>query len=431
MKRELVLHIGLPKTGTTSIQFALGAHRAALLEHGVHYPTSPGKNSQELLAASLLGADTHSKHFFPAIWEGMAPEARIARFRREFHEELSNLPLSVRTVLISSEHCSMFLDTPALIEKLARVLDPYFDRFQIIAYLRRQDLFEASIYNERLKVGSLGPPVLFGGGPKQHPQYDYETVLNRWATVFGEAAITVRIFERSSLLEGDVINDFLATCGIDLKIPMDHPRRSRNISMRSEGQALLNAVGKRMLETQGPCAFEHPNWRQASHTISMALPGTGWLPTRSQAADFMSRFAASNEAVRRRFLPDRATLFAEGFENLPESPSTIDSETLLNAAIDAFLQEIESAALAEAALSVQLARLNRQLGNEAAYRSRLVHAIWRNPKLVAPRLELAAAFLKDGDLRGAREHVAAAEKLDPASPHVQTMLHRVAKAEAG
>ena len=46
MRRQIYLHIGFPKTGTTSIQTWLTEHAAALAAHGVLYPAI-GRDGQE------------------------------------------------------------------------------------------------------------------------------------------------------------------------------------------------------------------------------------------------------------------------------------------------------------------------------------------------------------------------------------------------
>src|SRR5215510_12928739 len=148
MKIELILHIGLPKTGTTSIQETLAAHRTALLEKGVLYPNSAGESAHALIPASILGAKLNVNHFFPTIWNGMTPAARLELFRRELDREIRDRPAHVRRVLISAEHCSSFLKSKALIRDLATFLEPYFQDYKVVAYVRRQDLFAASVYNE-------------------------------------------------------------------------------------------------------------------------------------------------------------------------------------------------------------------------------------------------------------------------------------------
>jgi hypothetical protein len=60
VKRELIFHIGLPKTGSSSIQAFLAQNRSQLLRHGIDYPAPPkfAKGNGYHFAQSLLpGSD--------------------------------------------------------------------------------------------------------------------------------------------------------------------------------------------------------------------------------------------------------------------------------------------------------------------------------------------------------------------------------------
>ena len=67
---ECILHIGLPKTGTTSLQAALSENRESLLRHGVVYPeTGLNGNGKHkgLLNAVLTDVDTE-RFGMPKDW---------------------------------------------------------------------------------------------------------------------------------------------------------------------------------------------------------------------------------------------------------------------------------------------------------------------------------------------------------------------------
>src|SRR6266581_2143274 len=53
--RQVILHIGLPKTGTTYLQTLFAANRSALAEQGIYYPGEPGEPSQHMAAWDLRG----------------------------------------------------------------------------------------------------------------------------------------------------------------------------------------------------------------------------------------------------------------------------------------------------------------------------------------------------------------------------------------
>ncbi len=52
--RRCVLHIGLEKTGTTTIQNRLASNRERLLERGILYPRSAGRSNHLHLVSACL-----------------------------------------------------------------------------------------------------------------------------------------------------------------------------------------------------------------------------------------------------------------------------------------------------------------------------------------------------------------------------------------
>ncbi len=216
MKRPLILHIGMSKTGSSSIQHVLAEQRPALSAQGVYLARSPGWANHALLPASVVNDPKILWGYHPGTWEGLSPEVRIARFRDEFAAEMSALPDDVARVIITAEQLGMVLREPDEVARLAALLGAYFAPVQVVVYIRRQDQHAASAYGEWLRSGTLREPGLPAGGPEKHPEYDYGGLLDCWADAFGAAAIVPRIFARDRLLDGDVVADFLALAGIAL-----------------------------------------------------------------------------------------------------------------------------------------------------------------------------------------------------------------------
>jgi tetratricopeptide (TPR) repeat protein len=425
MKPELILHIGLPKTGTTSIQETLAAHRELLLEQGILYPVSPG----QMLPASILGPNLNIKHFHPTIWNGMAPAVRLNLFRSEFDRELRDRPAHVGKVLISAEHCGAFLNSRALICDLAAFLRPYFEHYKIIAYVRRQDDFVASVYNERLRVGDLASPSAPLRSLPSVWVYNFDLLFDAWASVFGEQAIRVRVYERESLHNGDVVDDFLATCGIDLSVTSDHSARRRNVSMGHAGQQLMRLTARRLLAKHGQVDVNGKLWRRIGGVFSSALAGPGWRPTRSETEALMSRFEAGNERLRRRFFPDREVLFRAAADAPSDEPVTLDALTLLDAAIDALIFEVDVESRNRAIYLNQIALLQRRLLNHVEAKKQLQMAVWFDPDFVPAHIALADEFLREGAIEAAREQAHIAHRLEPDVDRTRQLLVRVARAE--
>jgi tetratricopeptide (TPR) repeat protein len=424
---DLILHIGQSKTGTSSIQRVLGARREALAKLGVCYPLSPGWANHGLLPASLVAVGQLG-HFHPNVWEGMPPEARLAKFRADFAAELAAMPADTRLLLISAEQMGGLLSTEERVTALRDLLAPHVGSMRVVMYLRRQDSHFASGYTQALRVGHVGPPLLPQAGPEQRRDYDYAAILDLWARVFGEEAVTPRIFEPDSLLNRDVVDDFLALCGIPLEVPKDDPDRQSNLSLTPGGIELVRAMAAMLgKELKG----SSPLWRRFVQAANETLPGRGWKPDPADAAAFLARFAQVNEAVRQRWFPDRATLFT----GLPDvAPATgarpappIDHEAALEAACTLILRETEAAMAREAALHTQIGRLRERLGEHEGARSAWRAAIRAEPTNPMAQQRLAEAALAAGDRAAAEAHLAVMQASHPDHPLTQRVARVLAK----
>jgi tetratricopeptide (TPR) repeat protein len=431
-KPDLILHIGQSKTGTSSIQRVLGARRAALAAERVCYPRSPGYANHGLLPASLVPVEMLG-HFHPNLWEGAGPEARLARFRREFADELAQLPADTRLIVLSAEQCGGLLTTPDDVGRLRDMLAPHVGAVRVVMYLRRQDSHFASGYVQALRVAHIGAPVLPQAGPEQIRHYDYAAILDLWAGVFGDAAIQPRLFERACLRNGDVVDDFLHLAGIAMTVPPDDPDRMANQSLTPGGIDLVRAVGQAMQASPGGLAASSPLWRRFVDAANAALPGQGWKPAPAEAAAFLARFSAVNEAVRRRWFPDRPALFADAPRvppaERPAPPPPIDTAAALDAAVTLLLAELNAASQREAALHTNIGRLLEKLGEHEHALGAWRAAIRAVPDHAPAQFRLAEAALAAGDRKTAEGHLAVLQAAHPDHALTQRLARRIARPE--
>jgi hypothetical protein len=269
--------------------------------------------------------------------ESPADAFRPDEFAHAFDAEMQALPPSIDRVILSEERLSLIKSTED-IAALKAFLAPYFDQFTIVVYLRNQASYMASRYSEQLRLCSFEGPDNVVATPERLWHHDYHALIERWASVFGEAAITPRIYERVGGRNFDSVADFLAVCGVNLNMSEDKPPRVRNTSMTVPGQKLMLRLADMIKQRSGEDEIRYELWREISVSISAGVPGSGWLPTRAEAAAFMARFASSNEAVRQRYFPDRPSLFADDSDRFPIENKEPDPEAILNAACLSFLE---------------------------------------------------------------------------------------------
>ncbi|MBZ0294052.1 MAG: hypothetical protein K8L99_15935 [Anaerolineae bacterium] len=237
--KKLYIHIGYPKTATSSIQQGLHQNSAELALHGYCYP-----------ATGLIGV---GKHALAHDIQGNV-HSRIQQLIREMRSG------SLENFILSSERFATF--SRPEIEQLQRVCAD-FDTY-IVVYLRQQDAFIQSLWSQKSKIGVqrgsfvdwvdvlLATPGYNVGvadeGVSPIPVVlDYEQTLRMWARVFGLDHILVRPFERSQL-HPNILVDLLQTCGMqDTAWVPEAPQVNVTPSMKTT--EVLRTLGERLRPT--------------------------------------------------------------------------------------------------------------------------------------------------------------------------------------
>lgn len=178
MTRICHLHIGSPKTGSTTIQDWCSANKAALRDAGILYPGTFRRHNALL---SAVHDDPSSLRFNRQGQNYDDLDVRGTALRDEFAEAQDT---SIRHVIYSNEN---FLGKVQRIDlpRLRQLLDAQFDQVKVICYLRDPFKMLVSRAQEQVKSGvstyeqvCARPPVLNIGGIDQ-----FEKVFGRDALV--------------------------------------------------------------------------------------------------------------------------------------------------------------------------------------------------------------------------------------------------------
>jgi hypothetical protein len=315
---KAILHIGINKTGTTSIQSFLVKNRKMLRKQGFLYPRTLGSTQHIKLAAYALDSNDLTAGY--RIRMGLTSSQSLEAFRSNLREKLSNelaaAPIGTKTVIFSAESCSAFSQESELY-CLKNLLSEFFDDIEVVVYLRRQDQFAVSLYSTTLKGGGNTTKTPF----EIERILDYAQLLELWGGVYGVENLTVRLYSSADLVGGDALSDFCEVCGIRLEDMDELPARS-NTSLNTEGHIFLETFNGYLPKIVD--GIINPLRGPVKLFMEKEYSGRPPLPSRQEAMGFYQKYADSNSKVCANWFPGRPTLFNENFSKYPEQEDTPD-----------------------------------------------------------------------------------------------------------
>lgn len=251
--KSLVLHIGDPKTGTSSIQKVLRNELWESPSFSVAYPDQ--LNSFPL--ANALSDPKQAEHREPRY-------AKLAAW----------LDSTDADVAVVSAEQFFRVDPQKLLDTLNEFMPDYVPTVRVVAYVRPHASRLLSAFMQRGKAGLyFGDMEIFFNRTKGEKLLRYAPRFQRWRDTFGDR-FTLRPMIRSELRDGDVVSDFLDIVlgGAPFKLV---DKFEANPSLPLEylvGLRDLQAILKR---NQIPNGTRHSVGDYVGMTLARTHPGTG------------------------------------------------------------------------------------------------------------------------------------------------------------
>lgn len=221
--KKLYIHIGMEKTGSTTIQESLDVNRKILLREGFSTLSSCGRKNNRKLSLYALEQGAYDDFF---IENNVLTEGQRSCFDRgfeeEFKREIFKLPNNVTTVILSSEHLHSRLKKNTEIKRLKYFLMQYFDKIEVICYVREQSLVAASWYSTVVKSGNVRyknkipsfSDYLRVWCTRENHYFNYFNMLEKWSSVFGKENLNVRLFDKKLFVNSNLLDDFYSSVGL-------------------------------------------------------------------------------------------------------------------------------------------------------------------------------------------------------------------------
>ncbi|WP_170397870.1 hypothetical protein [Ruegeria arenilitoris] len=289
----LWLHLGMPKTGTTALQGYVQQNKAQLADVGLRYMET-GRRRNEGQGRLAISHNIIAFHMnqtnqpMDAFREAMAVEYGAHRDQ---------------TCLVSSE---MFYNCD--LSRLAQVFAEIPSReLRITYYCRRYSDFLEADYKQRAKNGRLGGSATDYVGNllsriKADPGiYSFSAKLDRIRQAFPGVVIVPVLYDRSQMVQGNVVDDFMSRIGVSVPDGGVAERPSNLSQSRAASEAF--GIVSRALGRQ-----ESRRLRRRVVDDPVMIRRYDVLEPQERA--WLDEFVASHDvAFQQEFFPERPQLF--------------------------------------------------------------------------------------------------------------------------
>lgn len=315
--KTLYIHLGTPKTATTALQVACAKSEALLHQHDYSFPLFPytyprvrnERNGHFLIEASMMHDAIHDEE---ATWQDRL-ELGLKMIHDEF-EKYSNVILTDERLWSNLNYNKQ---NPLSI--LLRDAEEYGYCIKAVVYLRRQDHFLISRWNQLVKLGTMTTSAsdnLKKMLTEKPLITDYAASLDNLAAQIGKENIIVRRFESSSWVNGSIYADFSDAIGLPSGVVLHSPGRDVNPGLKG------NAVDIQLSINQLPLLTREDKLYFSLYTkkLSTDMPEDDQYSPLSpkETAAFLAQFEESNDRVAGEYIKDGNPLFSAEIPDIPK-----------------------------------------------------------------------------------------------------------------
>jgi hypothetical protein len=249
--RQIIVHAGLSKTGSTSIQESCRRQRTLLHRQGINYPEFS------------FDGEVFRNHSLPVI---LAVSDNPAQYKlglkRRFEERgedaasacaagLTSVLEDVGdTLLLSSERIAGL--NPEDLVRLRDLLMIHAEKLRVLVYIRSPFELLESTLQERAKAGAVVDAITVPGRARRRVENLQAVFANQ---------LEVVDYHRAKSVDGGLVAGFLSQCGLPDLVQVDFEQLQSNPRISSEAFELMNAVNR-----------QYPGKEQARHGVERA-PG--------------------------------------------------------------------------------------------------------------------------------------------------------------
>jgi hypothetical protein len=297
----------------------LQTNREALSRQGYCFPESlrkyphvcSNRNAHFMIANYFLEDGSHNANLEKGILlEGMSHLLHC-------FEQYDNVILSDEAIWRVSGHARREL-FPYLLEHSQQ--NGY--TVKIVVYLRRQDAYIISNWNQNIKhctsqhrsatVDERVDQILH----KEKYVVNYAKRLDEISEIFGKENLIVRRYEPDSWYHGTVIEDFLHAVGVGLTGDFLPPDQMVNPSLQGNTIEIQRILNKDDTFTTKECIYLGKTLRRLAPEAGQRYACS--MLSREETEELLHKFETGNDRVAKEYIGDGKPLFSEGISDLPK-----------------------------------------------------------------------------------------------------------------
>lgn len=323
--KTLYLHIGTPKTGTTSIQSFCTDNRAVLNQYGYEYPEFPYRYPRTNPERNGLFLSMYSFHE-----DGNRDYEKEEKIVEEAFERIRSTFEVYDNVIVSDESIwnrGIREDVP-IWERVKKQMDRGGFQVKVIVYLRPQYDFLYSWWNQKVKNGLYQESQYTWSEMQEHLGpicLDYCHLLDYISEhVGGTDNVIVRIFNRNEFVGGSLYRDFVHAVGLEYTDAFQVANELHNVSLTrnsSEIKRVLNtlpgldyktnAMFREMLLSQSAIRKDKQSYHMFSQEEYEAFLHQFQEGNRKIAKDYLGRengLFCTEDSIAQKWEPENAYL---------------------------------------------------------------------------------------------------------------------------
>ena len=356
MKNQILyLHVGAPKTGTSSIQSFLTLNHEILREKGVLYP--------------------YPQTFFQSFQTSSGNGNFLCRTDSEYDKSISDrrlekLAMYDLKILLSTER--LFIEERETFEEISQI----FNHVKVIFYVRRQDNLIQSGMLQDIKNSKLTSIY-----PSDYEAPAYLPYLECLSAIFGKKNIIVQPYEKQQFSGDNIYADFLQKIGLSLTDEYQMPVKNVNPSFNlkyAQLKGILNSLpfGEQILRE----TFVEALWELSAQEESREPFSDIKLFPPAQRLEIIRKCEKDNVKIATEFLSrNDGKLFYDPLPDINEKWEPVDQlslETVVKSFGYLFVQQQlqwdENSKAIEESSSIQLEqKLSATLGEVRGLKQRL------------------------------------------------------------